>query len=59
MIENNAVKRMIRCSWKEATVMNTKRTDIGKNKPERLMTNLNKGQRQDNDRSLQPHYRKM
>ena len=27
-----------------ATVMNTKRTDIGKNKPERLMTNLNKGQ---------------
>ena len=59
MIEHNAVKIMIRCSWKEATVMNTKRTDIGKNKRERLMTNLNKGQRQDNDRSLQPHYRKM
>ena len=59
MIENNAVKIMIRCSWKEATVMNTKRTDIGKNKRERLMTNLNKGQCQDNDRSLQPHYRKM
>ena len=59
MIEHNAVKIMIRCSWKEATVMNTKRTDIGKNKRERLMTNLNKGQCQDNDRSLQPHYRKM
>ena len=41
-----------------ATVMNTKRTDIGKNKPERLMTNPNKGQCQDNDRSRQPHYKK-
>ena len=38
--------------------MNTKRTDFGKNKPERLMTNLNKGQCQDNDISRQPHYRK-
>ena len=43
MIENNAIKRMIRCSWEETTAMNTKRTDIGKNKRERLMTNLNKG----------------
>ena len=58
MIGNNTFKRMIRCSWKMATVMNTKRTDIGKNKPERLMTNLNKGQCQDNDISRQPHYRK-
>ena len=41
MTGNNAVKRIIRASWKKATVMSTKRTDIGKNKCERLMTNRN------------------
>ena len=50
MIDNNAAKRIIRCSWREATVMNNKGTDNRKNKYQRLLTNLDKEQWQDNDR---------
>ena len=50
MIDNNAAKMIIRCSWREATVMNNKGTDNRKNKYQRLLTNLDKEQWQDNDR---------